>query len=45
MGERLDKKTRKIFEYMKDSDTHPKVREAARVALGKLDEKAFKRKY
>jgi HEAT repeat protein len=45
MGERLDKKMRDILEYMKDSDAHPKVREAARVAAGKLEEKAFKRKY
>lgn len=45
MGERLDKKTHKTLEYIAHNDENNDVREAARTALSKLEEKAFKKTY
>jgi HEAT repeat protein len=45
MGELLDKKTKATLEYISSNDRHPEVREAARIALAKLREKAPKRVY
>jgi HEAT repeat protein len=45
MGERLDKKTKEILEYISQNEPNSEVREAARTSLGQLMEKAYGRTY